>query len=1052
MPHRAAIAFLLVGSGACALVYQTAWLRELRLVFGMSTSASAAVLAIFMGGLGFGGWRIGARADRHARPLALYARLELGIAVSAALTPAWVWLAREAYIGLGGATVLGDAGATVARLFLSTLVLGVPTVLMGGTLPAAARAFVTADDRGRRGVGLLYGANTMGSVAGAALATFVLLEALGTARMLWAACAVNALVALAALRLDRHAPPVADDAPLGAVDPLPAATAAVPAAIVLCAAGVVGFDFLLMELVWYRMLAPLLGGSLYTFGLILVVALAGIGLGGAAYALWGRARRPTLGLFALTCALEALFVALPLLAGDTVALATGLIRPLGALGFWGLVGSWAVIVTFAVFPAAFVSGIQFPMLIGLLGDGRGSLGRQAGLAYAANTAGAIAGSLAGGFGCVPLLGAVGTWRMAAIALAVLGFATAALAIVRRLGPRTAAAAIAVATCAVGASLAEGPTAAWRHSAIGAGRIELSGKGVGEVEQFLRDRRRFIAWERDGLESSVALDFRGGYAFVVSGKVDGNAYGDAATQVMLLLVGALVHPDPKDALVVGLGTGSTAGWAAALPSLRRVDVVELEPAILDVARDCSPVNQHALDNPKVHIALNDAREVLLTTPRRYDLIASEPSNPYRAGIASFYTREYYEAVAERLHPGGLFVQWVQAYEIDAQTLRTVYATVAATFPHVETWQTKRRDLLLVAAAHPFRHDLERLRRRAAEPVFRDALRAAWGVDDAIGVLTHVVAGAPFARELAATETELCTDDNSRVEFGFARTVGAGQLDIEGLQALARRRGHHRIAFAGAQPDWSAVDARRLALAVGDRVINPAAATLPPRDRTRLAAHELARTGDWRSALAAWRAEARVPDGITEQLMVAELLADAGDAAAPAAIAAVRPWHDHAAQALDGLWRARRGEAGAGGRDLAQALARFQRDSWIDLALMRRALSAAIEIASTDRELAQTLYATLGTPFVLRLLDAERVAARLALAEQIDFLRLCADALAPWEPHAPWQRELLVARLRCYQPIGHPLAALAADDLRAFLASQPKSLDAGLAPVVPAPPSR
>ena len=153
-----------------------------------------------------------------------------------------------------------------------------------------------------------------------------------------------------------------------------------------------------------------------------------------------------------------------------------------------------------------------------------------------------------------------------------------------------------------------------------------------------------------------------------------------------LLGALSHPNPRRALVIGLGTGSTAGWLGAVPSIERVDVVELEPLILEVARACAPVNHDVLNNPKVHITIGDARETLLTTRDRYDVIASEPSNPYRAGIASLFTQEYYRAAADRLTDDGVFVQWVQAYEIDTPTLRTIYATLASVFPQVETWHT------------------------------------------------------------------------------------------------------------------------------------------------------------------------------------------------------------------------------------------------------------------------------------------------------------------------------------------------------------------------------
>ena len=169
--------------------------------------------------------------------------------------------------------------------------------------------------------------------------------------------------------------------------------------------------------------------------------------------------------------------------------------------------------------------------------------------------------------------------------------------------------------------------------------------------------------------------------------------------------------------MGLGTGSTAGWLADVPGIERVDVVELEPAVAEVARRCAAVNRDALANPKLRLFFGDAREHLLTTRERYDLVVSEPSNPYRAGIASLFSRDFYRAVGTRLEEGGLFLQWVQAYEVHAGSIRSVYATLAAEMPAVETWQTLPGDLMLVSSRAPLRHDLARLGARIREEPFR-----------------------------------------------------------------------------------------------------------------------------------------------------------------------------------------------------------------------------------------------------------------------------------------------------------------------------------------------
>src|SRR5688572_16874055 len=197
------VAALLFGSGFCALVYQVGWLRDFRLIFGASTAASAAVLAIFIGGLGIGGLLLGPRADRHPRPLVLYAQLELIVAVSAAATPVLLSTVRYLYLSSGGSTALGDTAATIVRVGLSALVLAVPTIAMGGTLPAAARAATRATDVRRQDLAAVYALNTLGAVAGCLVATFWLLELLGTHNTIWLAAAVNGVIASVALVIGR---------------------------------------------------------------------------------------------------------------------------------------------------------------------------------------------------------------------------------------------------------------------------------------------------------------------------------------------------------------------------------------------------------------------------------------------------------------------------------------------------------------------------------------------------------------------------------------------------------------------------------------------------------------------------------------------------------------------------------------------------------------------------------------------------------------------------------------------------------------------------------
>src|SRR5581483_571847 len=263
---------------------------------------------------------------------------ELGAALCAGISPWTLAAARRLYLATGGSAALGLGGATLLRLLLTAIVLGAPTFLMGGTLPAVARAATAAGDRGRRALGWLYGANTMGAVVGAAATTFVLLETLGQRKSLLVAALVNALVGLTARSWARQGEDTAGDAGRDDED----TEAAAPLGFVLAAAAIVGCAFFLMELVWYRVLAPLLGGSTYTFGTILLLALAGIGIGGLLYGAAAATRLATLRAFATTCALEALLLVVPFVLGERLAVLTAALRQLGALGFGGLVASWLV--------------------------------------------------------------------------------------------------------------------------------------------------------------------------------------------------------------------------------------------------------------------------------------------------------------------------------------------------------------------------------------------------------------------------------------------------------------------------------------------------------------------------------------------------------------------------------------------------------------------------------------------------------------------------------------------------------------------------------------
>ena len=296
-------------------------------------------------------------------------------------------------------------------------------------------------------------------------------------------------------------------------------------------------------------------------------------------------------------------------------------------------------------------------------------------------------------------------------------------------------------------------------------------------------------------------------------------------------------------------------------------------MVEAASSFGPVNVNAVGHPKVHTLVGDGREVVLTTRQSYDLIFSEPSNPYRAGVASLYTREFYEGVAPLLRDGGLFAQWVQMYEVDEQTIRTIYATLSSVFAHVETWQTQRGDLLLLSSAGPVSYDVPRLRARIAEEPYRSALAAVWRTADLEGFLAHYVAGPTVAHELAC-EQALNTDDRTLVEYAFARHLGLGRhFNIETVEKLARDRGENRPRVTGEDVDWEWVADQRLAFLIGqgEQVRPDRYPDLTAHQRYRLRALAAWWEARSRNGLAWWQSQPRQPRGLHEVSAVAYMMA-------------------------------------------------------------------------------------------------------------------------------------------------------------------------------------
>ena len=595
----------------------------------------------------------------------------------------------------------------------------------------------------------------------------------------------------------------------------------------------------------------------------------------------------------------------------------------------------------------------------------------------------------------------------------------------------------------------GPTSAWRQNPIGAGRVEGGTvTSPNAKEEWLRNMRRYISYQVDGVESCLGISISSGVSFMTNGKSNGHAVYDASTQVMIGLLGGILQPHATRALVLGLGSGSTAGWLGDISSMERVDVVEPERAVLKVAEVCAPVNRNVLANPKVHIRIGDAREALFTTSEQYDLIVSEPWNSDRAGVASLYTREYYDAAARRLRPGGLFLQFVQAYEVDSSTIRSIFTTLAASFAKVETWQTNGTDLLFVGSIEPVRYDAEVLRLRIAQEPFKTALTKIWRVTDVEGLLAHYIANDSFSRKIAGTEKSISnTDDRNAVEFAFARTVGRFKgFEISQLREIAHRQGEDRPAITGTV-DWtSVIDQNATIYTALGQTHPPAYSFLDFDQRRRVAAQSAYIDENVSTALQLWQSQPRDAENLTESAMMAELLAAAADENALKYIEKVAPLNSGEASMLLGLLRFKQGRGTEATDALESAFESLRTDPWAMPLVATHSFGVAEQISEQDRgaALSPRLYRALEKPFAVNLAESNRRKSLALIASDIDqrgFTEYSRKAIAAFEPNVPWDREFLRVRRDCYRALSDPRADKAEQELSQFLANEPVPLEPG-----------
>lgn len=749
-------------SGVCGLVYQVLWLRLLSLVFGVTVYAASTVLASFMTGLAAGAWLAAHLVARTRRPLAVFAALELGVGISALLTPLALGAAGTVYTAAQAAVPDSLPLLTLVRFLCAFIVLLVPTVLMGATLPVLSASQAVRRRGLGHSLGVLYATNTAGALVGALATGYVFIEQFGMQRTFLLAASANGLVALLAWAMARSEAPDSDAAEAQPTSDPAAVDASEPVSprLVLLVTAVSGLASLALEVVWFRLLTQFLTATSYAFTTMLATVLGGIALGSALAARLLREERSWTWLLGLVQAATGLAVLLSL----RVLVATYQ----GGAHVTALTRASVI----AILPAAILMGLAFPLTLRLwtgrreAHEGGVATARRVGTVYSANVLGAIAGSVLGGFVLLPWLGS----RVSLMVLAGLYVASGVLLLLRR-RPRHQhawAATLALLVVGVGAAVTlPDPLRAPMRQRHGAERL---------------------FWSEEGVQTTVSVHtgaFRGMLLYL-----DGLHQASDAPEMVRLhrLIGHLpmvLHPSPTRALVVGLGGGATPGAVSQYPGTE-VDVVELSASVRRAAGMFAHVNYDLLRQPHVRVRVDDGRNFLtVSPPSRYDVITADLIQPEHAGAGNLYSEEYFRLVRAALAPGGRVLQWI-GRRPDAE-YKLIMRTFLRVFPQATLWMDGE---LMVGSLEPLTLSPSLVDRKRDNPVTRRAFDDV-GLDGFETLLSWYTAGPDEMRAFVG-DGDVLTDDRPRIEY--FRSLPEADPPVN----LSRVRGDVRRHLTGARP--------------------------------------------------------------------------------------------------------------------------------------------------------------------------------------------------------------------------------------------------------------
>ncbi len=757
-PFLPLLVLLFIGSGCAALIYEVVWLQMLSLIVGSSAISLGVVLGTFMGGMCVGSLLLSRYVSRADHPLRVYAKLEVGIGICGLLIVTLLPFIGKLYVAIG---LGGFPGLLLSGVFCIIALLP-PTLMMGATLPAISR-FVEATPRGVSWLGFFYGGNIAGGVIGSLLAGYYLLRLHDVVYATGVALVLNVLVALLAFALSARMPynQVATAVSNVKAKLFDAPPGSIPVYITIALSG---FTALGSEVIWTRLLSLNLGATTYTFSLILAVVLAGLGIGSSGGAVLAKSTenaRAALGWCQL------------LLVGSIAWAAYALTQ---SLPYWPVDPQLAmtpvftfqmdlVKTMFVVLPGAILWGASFPLALVAVGSREADPGVVVGTTYAANTVGAILGSVLASLVFIPWLGTQQSTRVLIVAAAI----SASLMLVFRpskdskpfpLGANATAGLLAVVfvTGYLLTTIIPVPPIL-----VGYGRF---------VARRINNHGNFV-FTGEGMNSSMAVSelSNGVLNYHNAGKVQASSEPqDMRLQRMLGHMATLFPKQaPKRVLVIGCGAGVTAGSVSIDPRLERETIAEIEPLVpAVVSKYFSAHNFSVVQNPKVDVHIDDARHYLMTTHEKFDAITSDPFDPWVKGAAGLYTKEFFTLIKEKLNDGGVVTVFVQLYESNLEAVKSEVGTFLETFPEGLVFGNEHMgagyDVVLVGQKTPGPIDVDAIAARLATPEYAPVANSLSeiGINSAVQLMATFTARADQLKPWLA-DVQLNLDKNLRLQY-------------------------------------------------------------------------------------------------------------------------------------------------------------------------------------------------------------------------------------------------------------------------------------------------